>query len=163
MWKTLITVALCLVSASVDAQHQHPFFYQIFADDGLSSDKTTVSIQDYQGFLWVGTRNGGIYQYNGKSFVGLQDIESEEKIAMAKFFEDSKGTLWMSSYARKGVYKFDGQSFRPFEVANSDKLVDVMCMSEDKDGNIWFGGRYGLLWRYDGSELKDFTQLKRMN
>ena len=45
---------------------------------------------------------------------------------------------------------------------DSDKLIDIMCISEDKDGNIWFGGRYGLLWRFDGKELKDFTQLKRM-
>ena len=31
----------------------------------------------------------------------------------------------------------------------------------DKSGNIWFGGRYGILWMYNGDELKDFTYEKR--
>lgn len=131
--------------------------------DGIGDGMISSIYIDSQERMWVGTRNGGIYQYDGESFVALQNRENEEKIAMAKFFEDSRGTLWMSSYARKGVYQFDGNAFKPFEAINSDNLIDVMCMAEDKDGNIWFGGRYGLLWRYDGSELKDFTQLKRMN
>lgn len=130
--------------------------------DGIGDGMISSIYIDSQERMWVGTRNGGIYNYDGKTFVSLQGIGDDEKIAMAKFFEDSKGTLWMSSYARKGVYQFDGKSFIPFVLVNSDKLIDVMCMSEDKDGNIWFGGRYGLLWKYDGRELKDYTQLKRI-
>jgi len=38
---------------------------------------------------------------------------------------------------------------------------DIKFVSEDQQGNIWFGGRYGILWRYDGEVLKDFTHLKR--
>ena len=111
--------------------------------------------------MWVGTRNGGIYQYSGRSFVKLPKAEGQEEIPMAKFFEDSRGTLWMSSYARKGVYQYDGTNFAAFETANADQLVDVMCIVEDRKGNIWFGGRYGLLWRYDGETLSDFTYVKR--
>lgn len=44
---------------------------------------------------------------------------------------------------------------------NSDKLIDIKCISEDKDGNIWFGGRYGILWQYDGNKLTDFTHKKK--
>lgn len=131
--------------------------------DGIGDGMISSIYIDSQEKMWVGTRNGGIYQYDGESFVSIQKNEGEAKIPMAKFYEDSKGVLWMSSYARGGVYQYDGKSFVPFEVANSDKLIDVMCISEDRDGNVWFGGRYGLLWRYDRRELKDFTQLKRMN
>ena len=38
-------------------------------------------------------------------------------------------------------------------VTNLEQFVPV----KDKDGNIWFGGRYGLLWRYDGNQLKDLN------
>ncbi|MEL6629504.1 MAG: two-component regulator propeller domain-containing protein, partial [Bacteroidota bacterium] len=129
--------------------------------DGVGDGMISSIHIDRQNRMWVGTRNGGIYQYDGRSFINIPDNEGEGKIAMAKFFQDSKGTLWMSSYARRGVYQFDGRAFTPFECMHSDQLVDVMCMAEDKDGHIWFGGRYGLLWRYDGEELSDFTQLKR--
>lgn len=39
--------------------------------------------------------------------------------------------------------------------------MELRFMSEDKDGNVWFGGRYSILYRYDGNELKDFTQLNK--
>ena len=94
--------------------------------------------------------------------MSIQKHNDEEKIPMAKFFEDRKGRLWMSSYARKGIYQFNGKSFIPFEVSDSEKLVDIMTISEDKNGNIWFGGRYGFLWRFDGKDLKEYTQIKRM-
>ena len=143
-------------------QYDGSTFIQHALPDGVGDGMISSIYIDSKEKIWVGTRNGGIYQYDGKSFVNFQASETKEKIAMARFFEDSNGTLWMSSYARKGVYQFDGENFRPFEVNNSDKLIDIMCIAEDKKGNIWFGGRYGLLWRYDGVQLKDFTNLKRL-
>jgi|TARA_B110000211_G_C13646795_1_gene364114 ligand-binding sensor domain-containing protein len=80
---------------------------------------------------------------------------------MASVLEDSKGTFWIGSFARKGVYKYNGKLFIPLDIEGSEKLNDIKFVSEDKQGNIWFGGRYGLLWRYDGEVLKDFTHLKR--
>lgn len=143
------------------SQYNGTEFIHHVLDDGIGDGMISAIYMDSKASMWVGTRNGGIYQYNGKSFVNVRNTDVEEKIAMAKFFEDSKGILWMSSYARKGVYQYDGEKFIPFERLNSDKLIDIMTISEDKAGNIWFGGRYGVLWRYDGNELKDFTQLKR--
>ena len=131
--------------------------------DGFGDGMVSTLYIDRKEKLWVGTRNGGIYKYNGKSFINVPDTnpETDDQIAMATFFEDSKGIFWVTSYARKGVYQYDGKSFVPFIIENSDKLIDIKCISEDKYGNIWFGGRYGNLWRYDGEKLKDFTQEKR--
>jgi ligand-binding sensor domain-containing protein len=129
--------------------------------DGFGDGMTSSIYMDKQGNLWVGTRNGGIYKYNGKSFINIPSGQTNDQIPMATFLEDSKGILWVSSYARKGVYQYDGKYIIPFEAKGSDKLTDVKCISEDKDGNIWFGGRYGILWRFDGNELKDFTLEKR--
>jgi ligand-binding sensor domain-containing protein len=131
--------------------------------DGFGDGMTSTIYMDKKGNLWIGTRNGGVYKYNGKSFLNIPDAITNEQIPMATFLEDSKGTFWVSSYARKGVYQYDGKSFIPFESKGSDKLTDIKFISEDKDGKIWFGGRYGILWRYDGNELKDFTQAKRKN
>ena len=47
----------------------------------------------------------------------------------------------------------------PFD--QGQNLVESRFITEDATGNIWFGGRYGVLWRYNGNELKDFTQEKR--
>lgn len=132
-------------------------------EDGFGDGMVSSLYIDREENLWLGTRNGGIYQYDGESFQNIPDTnaETDEQIAMASFFQDSKGLFWVSSYARKGVFQYDGKSFIPFEVENSSQLLDIKCISEDKNGNIWFGGRYGILWRYDGEQLKDFTQIKR--
>ena len=53
--------------------------------------------------------------------------------------------------------------FIPLDVKGSEKLNDIKFITEYKQGDIWFGGRYGILWKYDGNELKDFTQAKRKN
>jgi len=130
--------------------------------DGYGDGMISSSSMDSKGNLWFGTRNGGIYQYNGKTFKNIADTKTGEQIAMASVLEDSKGTFWIASFARKGVYKYDGKSFIPLDIEGSKKLNDIKFITEDKQGNIWFGGRYGLLWRYDGEILKDFTQLKRV-
>ncbi|PCJ82015.1 MAG: hypothetical protein COA49_03370 [Bacteroidetes bacterium] len=129
--------------------------------DGYGDGMISTSSMDKNGNLWFGTRNGGIYKYDYKNFENIADTKTGEQIAMASVLEDRNSTFWIASFARKGAYKYDGESFIPLDVEGSEKLNDIKFISEDKDGNIWFGGRYGLLWRYDGEVLKDFTQLKR--
>ena len=143
------------------SQYSKGVFVHHSLKDDFGDGMTSTIYLDKKRNLWVGTRNGGTYKYDGKTFLNVPDSNKDNQIAMANFLEDSKGTLWVASYARKGVYQYNGTSFMPFEIKNSDKLNDIKSISEDKDGNIWFGGRYGLLWKFDGEILKDFTQLKR--
>jgi ligand-binding sensor domain-containing protein len=130
--------------------------------DDYGDGMISTSYKDKEGNLWFGTRNGGIYKYDYNKFVNIADSKNGEQIAMASVLEDKEGTIWIASFARKGVYKYDGNSFIPLDIIGNEKLNDIKFISEDVVGNIWFGGRYGLLWRFDGKELKDFTQLKRM-
>jgi len=129
--------------------------------DGYGDGMIATSYMDKDGNLWFGTRNGRLYEYDGNIFKNNFLTKTGEQIAMASILEDKHGTIWVGSFARKGVYKYDGASFVSFNIKDSDKLNDIKCITEDENGNIWFGGRYGLLWRFDGKVLKDFTQLKR--
>lgn len=131
--------------------------------DGYGDGMIATSYMDNKGNLWFGTRNGGIYQYDGNTFKNIADTNTGGQIAMASVLEDRKGTIWVASFARKGVYRYENKSFIPLDIKGSEKLNDIKFITEDKQGNIWFGGRYGILWKYDGKELKDFTQAKRKN
>jgi len=130
--------------------------------DGYGDGMISTSYMDKEGNLWFGTRNGGIYKYDYHRFQNIADKKTGEQIAMASVLKDKEGAIWVASFARKGVYKYDDNSFIPLDIVGNEKLTDIKFISEDGDENIWFGGRYGLLWRFDGNELKDFTQLKRM-
>lgn len=137
------------------------FIHHVLKDD-YGDGMTSNLYLDKNGILWVGTRNGGIYKYNGSTFENIADAKTNKQIPMANFLADSKGNFWVSSYARNGIYQYKNKLFIPFKIEHSDQLIDIKTISEDSDGNIWFGGRYGLLWQYNGKVLKDFTQLKRV-
>lgn len=129
--------------------------------DGLGDDMIATSYIDKGGKLWFGTRSGGMSYFDEERFITIAEQEGRCQNNMATLLEDKTGKLWMGSFARRGVCWYDGNSFIPFDVAGSEHLNDIKFISEDKAGNIWFGGRYGVLWRYDGSELKDFTHEKK--
>ena len=129
-------------------------------EDGLVDDMISTSYIDRSGNLWFGTRSGGMSRFDGENFTTIHNSEGICQNHMASLYEDKTGRFWMASYARSGVCLFDGESFTPFTAEGSENLNDVKFISEDKDGNVWFGGRYGLLWKYDGEVLTDFTHMK---
>lgn len=130
-------------------------------EDGLGDDMISTSFLDKSGNIWFGTRAGGMTHYDGKTFTTLVAPDGPCENNMASIYEDETGRLLIGSFARSGMCWYDGTSFIPFEVEGSGNLVDIKFISEDRDGNLWFGGRHGILWRYDGKTLTDFTQKGR--
>lgn len=141
----------------------------------MCSNKINSVIEDEEGFLWFATSKG-LCRYDGISFVnfplpketkqdispetGLRTRESEEALSL---LIDKKGDLWIGSFRESTVSWFDGKNFTSVPFDKEQELVELRFITEDKDGNVWFGGRYGILFRYDGKELKDFTELKETN
>ena len=136
-------------------------FIHYTPESGLGDDMIASSLVTSDGEIWFGTRSGGMSKWKGEGFSTLHYMEGACQNHMATMFEDSKGRFWMASYARSGICLLDGMDLIPFSIENSERLIDVKCITEDAQGNIWFGGRKGLLWRFNGSELHDFTELKR--
>jgi len=130
-------------------------------EEGLADDMISTSYVDKSGTLWFGTRGGGMTYFNGKNFTNIIEKEGVCANHMASLHEDKRGKLWVASYARKGVCWYDGKDFRPFQIEGSEDLNDIKFISEDKEGNIWLGGRYGILWRYDGKVLTNFTDKQK--
>ena len=128
--------------------------------DGYGDGMISSIYEDPDHTIWVGTRNSGIHYLENGAFVNLPLTEDDEQIAMATFLKDSKGILWIASYARKGIYLYDGQTIKTLEIENAEKLIDIKCITQDTKGNIWFGGRYGALWKYNGNILENYTHLK---
>ena len=129
--------------------------------DGLLGDMTNSSFEDTAGNIWFGSiqnLNGGLMRYDGKTFKSYTKEDGLCDSNVACFYEDESGIIWIGT--GDGVCYFDGKTFTPF---NNDgkKLGDIRFITKDKEDNMWLGGRYGVLYRYDGVELEDFTQKKR--
>ena len=127
-------------------------------NDGLPDDMIFSSFKDADGNLWFGTLDNGLISYKKGIFSYFKNTNWQ---MISCFYKTQSGELWLGSFREESVLSFDGEKFNPVPFDKEQKLVELRFITEDKDGNIWFGGRYGILYRYDGKELKDFTQIKR--
>lgn len=137
-------------------------FTHFTKEDGLSDDMIFSSFKDKNGNLWFGTLDNGLISYSEGSFNYFNETDGLNNNMVSSIHQDKTGKLWIGSFRESTVSWFDGEKFTSVPFDNDQKLVEIRFITEDKDGNVWFGGRYGILWRYDGEALTDFTQLKRL-
>lgn len=126
--------------------------------DGLPGDMIFSSFKDADGNLWFGTLDNGLISYKKGVFSYFKETDWQ---MISCFYQTQFGELWVGSFREESVLWFDGEKFNPVPFDPDNKLVELRFMAEDKEKNVWFGGRYSILYRYDGETLKDFTQLKR--
>ena len=126
--------------------------------DGLPDDMIFSSFKDKDGNLWFGTLDNGLISYNNGSFSYFKEKDWQN---ISCFYQDKTDKLWVGSFREETVYLFEGKKFTPAPFDKDHHLVEIRFITEDRNGDIWFGGRYGILWRYDGEVLKDFTLIKR--
>ncbi|MBI5215545.1 MAG: hypothetical protein HY960_07305 [Ignavibacteriae bacterium] len=114
------------------------------SDKNSLSDNTIRSLmEDNDGNLWIGT-NDGLNKYEprtGKfSFYDLKNVES--------LFQDSRGTIWASSYLRLLQFNTDKKLFEPYVFPTTHRQMiehqSVKSLFEDKKGNIWMGKLDGV-------------------
>ena len=129
--------------------------------DGLLGDMITASFEDAAGNIWFGSiqnLDGGLMRYDGKSFESYTPKDGLCDSNVACIYQEENGIIWIGT--GDGICYFDGQTFTNFD-NDGQSFGDIRFIIKDTKNNLWFGGRYGVLWQYDGNELKDFTQKKK--
>ncbi len=124
--------------------------------NGLTHNSVTKGYIDRKGNLWLGTYDGGVSRYDGKTFTNLTTVQGLTSNKIWDICEDKAGNLWFSTWDG-GVSCYDGKSFTKYTTAQglADNLV--CAVMEDKDGNMWFGTAGGVSrLNHDGS-IKSYT------
>lgn len=138
-------------------------FNAVYRYDGKSFTNLTSSIpspsfwdvlEDRKGNLWFGTRNSGVYYYNGKVFQHFTTDEGLASNFVGFIHEDRAGTIWFATGG--GLSRYDGKSFRNFTTEEGLSNNDVTTIMEDKTGKLWIGTR-GAACFYDGEDFTVFT------
>lgn len=132
-------------------------------EDGFPDDMIFSSFKDRDGNLWFGTLDQGVIFYKDNSFQYFNESDGLNNNMVSCFYQDKTGKIWIGSFRGSTVSWYDKGKFTSVPFDKDQELVELRFITEDTDGNVWFGGRYGILYRYDGKELKDFTQAKRKN
>lgn len=153
-------------------------FTQYTMADGLVCNSVRCLLEDRDGNIWIGTRDG-LCIFDGKSVINypvpkdyLANLNSSNtyystqstKETVWSMMQDKSGKIWLGT--GDGVYCYDGKNFHPFldkrSIINKDalRLKMVFDMHQDKNGNIWLAsgmppGEEGIC-RFDGKTLLSF-------
>ena len=120
----------------------------------ISSPSFWDVLEDRKGNLWFGTRDSGVYQYNGKFFQHFTTRQGLASNQALHVYEDRAGNIWFATGG--GASRYDGKSFRNFTTKDGLPNNDITTFMEDKTGKLWIGTR-GDACFYDG---KTFTVFK---
>jgi len=121
-------------------------FESLLTQPGLNLTQGMVYdiLQDKEGFLWLGTKDG-LYRYDGytlKIFANdIYDSYSLSGNTVVKLFEDSKGHLWIIS-ENNGLNVYHKASGRFYHLQHRPgdphglSSNQIRCIAEDAAGNI---------------------------
>ncbi|MEO8085649.1 MAG: two-component regulator propeller domain-containing protein [Bacteroidota bacterium] len=131
------------------------------------------TLKDRKGNIWFGTQTLGVCRFDGKLFTWFYE-KGLSPPAVRGLFEDKNGNMWFGNNGY-GLFRYDGKSLinfteekglsNPEFLSNSKAsgkpgpgtLARVWTINEDIIGNIWIGTIDAGAWRYDGTNLVNFT------
>jgi len=93
---TLLALAGCLASPALAGQQALSFK----AIDTLGADSQFIIslLQDRQGFIWIGTVEGGLFRFDGRRAVRYQNDPGNPRSLpggrVAALFNDEQGRIW---------------------------------------------------------------------
>lgn len=132
-----------------------PQFVSLTVADGLPSSVAYKTVQDRDGFIWIGTQDG-LARYDGVDFRVFRhdpaDPASLPSNDISSLLIDRAGNLWCGGEAT-GLNRLeaDGRSFRHWMHRPNDAGTlgsnDLFTIAEDADGAIWVGTYLGGLNR----------------
>lgn len=106
---------------------------------------------------WFGSRDQGVYRYDGKNLVQFttKDGLCDNDLGLGSIQEDALGNIYFNT--AKGVSIFDGESFVTLEVASPRNSAKSEWKIQQDD--LWFQGAQnaGVIYRYDGKLLHQLT------
>jgi ligand-binding sensor domain-containing protein/signal transduction histidine kinase/DNA-binding response OmpR family regulator len=145
-------------------------------EQGLSQSTVFTIYQDSQGYLWFGTRGGGLNRFDGYEFKVFRsnsyDPSSISDNEVISLFEDSKGNFWVGTrYGGVNLYDRDKESFLQCSIfpEKAEKFA-ANCFFEDIQNNVWIGTDEGLimysnetgrfnLTKNENEELREITSI----
>ncbi len=126
-----------------DGERMEPFYMA----PELKNQVVYSLLEDKQGRLWIGTRNGLHCLENGK----LKRVEQLDGIQVNTLFQRADGQLLAATL--QGIHMIDGTSRQTTRLFREQLPGTVSTFHETKDGALWIGSAQGL-WRLQGGQLQ---------
>ncbi len=161
-------VWIALYQKGVLVVSHNPYDFHYYGPHSLRynsiGDRCVTSIiRTYEGMLWVGTDNGGVYGLDslGQTAVHYPCNTGPGPIpfALSTLFEDSRHRVWFGSYRQGGGIldlKTGICQYIPVENQRSN-ASNIYAYAEDSRGNLWVGSLSNGILKYD-EQKKTFVR-----
>lgn len=154
IWSILFL--FCIIRGYADNSNYLFRHYQV--ENGLSDNMATGCMQDKNGYMWIGTRDG-LNRFDGYTFRVFRHDPDEAETLGSNWITclscDRQGNVWVGTLAGLYQYNDEKESFRhlPF---TADKGIDQFQF--DRDNRLWIL-MDGNLIRYntDDSQFRIFS------
>lgn len=118
-------------------------YTQFTISEGLAQDQITALYSDFDGYLWIGHKNGEITLYDGHAFQIFAPEEGLGKIAITDITSDSTGVIWYSTLG-EGVFRYDGRYLTNLNTDDGISDNYIYDIEIDKKGILWFASDNGI-------------------
>lgn len=126
----------------------------------LNPDHVVTSVlQDSKGLYWFGTRNNGVYKFDGHDLTLFTQDDGLVNNQVRNMLEGQNGMIWFETAS--GINRYDGQTISSF----SDRDFPSADNWQLKPDDLWFKGDhaadidqgYGVpgVYRYDGTTFRN--------
>ena len=143
--------------------------YQV--NNGLSENTVQVILQDKQGFMWFGTKDG-LNRFDGKEYrIFRNNPRTQGSIGnnfIRSIYEDTNGKLWIGTDNKIYIYNPTTENFSPFDIKTGDGItinsaVTVICA--ENENIIWIGtmSQGAFCYTKNSGKLEQFTENDELN
>ena len=133
----------CVWEWKIQAGEHHYYFERFSVQDGLSQSTVNAILQDNQGFLWFGTKDG-LNRYDGLSFRQFNydhsNIYSLGNNFVTALYEDKEKHIWVGTDVGLYIYYPERDVFERFLSATEEGIKierSVSVIVGDEDGCVW--------------------------
>ncbi len=155
MKKAGLTFIYLFLFLSVFSQQYN--FHNYSVKEGVAQSQVYSLLQDSRGYLWMGTRGGGISRFDGMNFktYTINDGLLNNYVFCIK--EDAQHNLWIGS--NSGLTQYNGIEFHNYQPAGDSAQVWVQDIAMDKKGRKWLATNSGVMFLDNQQHFTNVTDL----
>lgn len=146
-------IVLLIFSGKLTAQQYN--FRNFTVRDGVAQSQVYSMIQDHRGYLWLGTRGGGLCRFDGSKFESYTEKNGLINSYIRKIRQDKKNRLWITT--DNGCSVYDGRKFRNYYPLGKTKPLIVYDLAFGQNNQVWLATASGLILFENGQ----FTNLSQ--
>lgn len=150
-------IYLFIYCGNLYAQHTSKLYFKTLdIYNGLSHNSVLAIMQDRQGFIWFGTKDG-LNRYDGIKFkIFKKENSTLGNNYITTLTEDSQGNIWIGTDVGVYIYNTETETFSPFRVTTPQKesiRSTITQISIEEGGDVWIAADFQGLFCYVNGNL----------